>query len=159
MEIIEIELPARPLKIRRFGRYSFLFHELMVLLLLCLIFYLGMANVQSYRDIYHDYQARHTAIPLAEAAVSGKRETGIFSTNYRYTVHYKGISIKGDFSYLGRMADAPDVQAVRLMDARGSRITIDHALETLTLRLFYVVGHRAAFCCSCSHRPLCFLLT
>ena len=151
MEIIEIELPARLLKIRRFGRYSLLFHELMVLLLFCLVYYVGKGNFQTFRDIYDDYQARHTAIPLAQATVSSERKSGIFSTEYRYTVHYKGISITGDFSYLGRTADAPDVQAVRLMDARGSRITIDHALETLTLRLFYAVG---ASCCI-----LLFLLT
>lgn len=151
MEIIEIALPARPLKIRRFGRYSFLFHELMVLLLFCLVYYVGKGNFQTFRDIYDDYQAKHTAIPLAQAAVSSERKSGIFSTEYRYTVHYKGISITGDFGYLGRTADAPDVQAVRLTDARGSRITIDHTLETLTRRLFYAVG---ASCCI-----LLFLLT
>ena len=152
MEIIEIELPARPLRIRRFRRYSFLFHELMVLLLFCLVYYVGKGNFQSFREIYDDYQARHTATPLAEAAVSGKRKTGIFSTNYRYTVHYKGISIEGGFSYLGRMADnGHDTQAIRLTDARGSRITIDHAIKTLPRRVSYVIG---ASCCI-----LLFLLT
>ena len=152
MEIIDIELPARPLKIRRFGRYSFLFHELMVLLLFCLVYYIGKGNFQTFRDIYDDYQARHTATPLAQATVSSERKSGIFSTEYRYTVHYKGISIEGNFSYLSRMADnGRDVQAIRLTDARGSRITIDHAIETLTRRVFYAIG---GLCCI-----LLFLLT